>query len=165
MVNRHGIFPTIFGLLREADPKAEIGCLYEWEGIKYLVDTLSLNYHAQAADYEKFPTALSDMAVKYIKGKTPNLLAVVFDNPDHVGHADGHDTPAYYAKLVELDGYIGQIVEAAKEAGIWDDTVIIISSDHGASGKVTAGRRFRSLKRRLLLPGRTSNGFRNLRRA
>jgi len=88
VVNRHGIFPTIFGLLREADPKAEIGCLYEWEGIKYLVDTLSLNYHAQAADYEKFPTALSDMAVKYIKGKTPNLLAVVFDNPDHVGHAD-----------------------------------------------------------------------------
>ena len=34
-VNRHGIFPTIFGLLREADPKAEIGCLYEWDGIKY----------------------------------------------------------------------------------------------------------------------------------
>jgi hypothetical protein len=37
-VNRHGIFPTIFSLLREADPKAEIGCLYEWDGIKYLPD-------------------------------------------------------------------------------------------------------------------------------
>jgi arylsulfatase A-like enzyme len=53
------------------------------------------------------------------------------DNPDHVGHADGHDTPAYYVKLTELDGYIGRLVEAAKEAGIWDDTIIIISADHG----------------------------------
>ena len=154
MVNRHGIFPTIFGLLREADPKAEIGCLYEWEGIKYLVDTLSLNYHAQAADYEKFPTALSDMAVKYIKGKTPNLLAVVFDNPDHVGHADGHDTPAYYAKLVELDGYIGQIVEAAKEAGIWDDTVIIISSDHGGIGKGHGGKTLQELETPFIIAGK-----------
>ena len=35
VVNEHGIFPTIFSLLREAQPESEIGCLYEWNGIKY----------------------------------------------------------------------------------------------------------------------------------
>ena len=39
VLNQHGIFPTIFQLLRDARPEAEIGCLYEWDGIKYLVDT------------------------------------------------------------------------------------------------------------------------------
>ena len=38
-VNERGIAPTIFSVLREQRPKAEIGCLYEWPGIKYLVDT------------------------------------------------------------------------------------------------------------------------------
>jgi hypothetical protein len=39
VVNRHGIFPTIFQLYRDANPEAEIGCIYEWDGIKYLTDT------------------------------------------------------------------------------------------------------------------------------
>lgn len=43
VLNQHGIFPTIFQLLRDAQPNAEIGCLYEWDGIKYLVDTLALS--------------------------------------------------------------------------------------------------------------------------
>ena len=43
-VNERGIAPTIFSVLREQRPKAEIGCLYEWPGIKYLVDTLAMSY-------------------------------------------------------------------------------------------------------------------------
>ena len=58
VLNKNGIFPTVFQLLRDARPEAEIGCLYEWEGIKYLVDTLSLNYHYHAVSYThlKLPT-------------------------------------------------------------------------------------------------------------
>ena len=72
-LNQHGIFPTIFQVLRDAAPKAEIGCLYEWNGIKYLVDTLALSYHKQAPDYNKYPTALCEMAVSYLKEKKPTL--------------------------------------------------------------------------------------------
>ena len=50
-------------------PQAEIGCLYEWDGIKHLVDTLSLSYHALAPDYEHNPELLADMAAEYIKTK------------------------------------------------------------------------------------------------
>lgn len=134
-VNQHGIFPTIFQLLRDASPKAEIGCLYEWGGIKYLVDTLSLNHHQQAPDYNKHPTALCEMAVSYIKEKKPTLASIIFDNPDHVGHASGHDTPDYYAKLEELDAYIGQIIQATKEAGTFDKTIFIVTADHGGIDK------------------------------
>ena len=58
VLNEHGIFPTVFSELRKAAPDAEMGVLYEWDGIKYLVDTLALNHHAQAPDYNTHPTAL-----------------------------------------------------------------------------------------------------------
>ena len=130
VLNQHGIFPTIFQLLRDAQPEAEIGCLYEWDGIKYLVDTLSLSHYAQAPDYNKHPEALCTMAETYIKEKQPTLLAVCFDNPDHVGHQAGHYTPEYYAKLKELDTYVARMIQAVKDAGMLKETIFIVTADH-----------------------------------
>ena len=81
VLNQHGIFPTVFQLLRAARPEAEIGCLYEWEGIKYLVDTLSMSYHYHVADCNKTPKELGNMASAYIKEKQPALVASVTMDP------------------------------------------------------------------------------------
>lgn len=153
-LNKNGIFPTVFQLLRDASPQAEIGCLYEWEGIKYLVDTLSLNYHKQAPDYNTHPTALCDMACEYIKSSKPALAAICFDNPDHVGHADGHDTPSYYTKLKELDGYIGQIIAAIKEAGIYENSIVILTSDHGGIHKGHGGKTMQEMETPFIIAGK-----------
>lgn len=153
-VTENGIFPTIFYLLHKARPEAEIGCLYEWEGIKYLVDTLALDYHAQAPDYNKHPEALCGMAEKYIKEKTPVLLAVCFDNPDHVGHAAGHDTPEYYAKLNELDTYVARIVQAVKDAGMFDETIFIITADHGGINKGHGGKTMQEMETPFIICGK-----------
>lgn len=153
-VTENGIFPTIFYLLHKARPEAEIGCLYEWEGIKYLADTLALDYHAQAPDYNKHPEALCGMAEKYIKEKTPVLLAVCFDNPDHVGHAAGHDTPEYYAKLNELDTYVARIVQAVKDAGMFDETIFIITADHGGINKGHGGKTMQEMETPFIICGK-----------
>lgn len=153
-MTENGIFPTIFYLLHKARPEAEIGCLYEWEGIKYLVDTLALDYHAQAPDYNKHPEALCGMAEKYIKEKTPVLLAVCFDNPDHVGHAAGHDTPEYYAKLNELDTYVARIVQAVKDAGMFDETIFIITADHGGINKGHGGKTMQEMETPFIICGK-----------
>lgn len=153
-VTENGIFPTIFYLLHKARPEAEIGCLYEWEGIKYLVDTLALDYHAQAPDYNKHPEALCGMAEKYIKEKTPVLLAVCFDNLDHVGHAAGHDTPEYYAKLNELDTYVARIVQAVKDAGMFDETIFIITADHGGINKGHGGKTMQEMETPFIICGK-----------
>ena len=153
-VTSNGIFPTIFHLLRNARPEAEIGCLYEWDGIKYLVDTLALNHHALAPDYKKHPQALCDMAETYIKEKKPALLAVCFDNPDHVGHDAGHDTPEYYDKLKELDGYVGRIIQAVEEAGMLKETVFIITADHGGIEKGHGGKTMREMETPFIISGK-----------
>ena len=108
-VNERGIAPTIFSVLREQRPKAEIGCLYEWPGIKYLVDTLAMSYQYQTPGYAKAPTALCEAAEKYIIEKKPELLAICFEEPDHTGHTKGHDTPAYYQMLKELDAGVTMV--------------------------------------------------------
>lgn len=154
VILKNNIFPTIFQLYRDANPQAEIGALYEWDGIKFLIDTLSVNYHEKAPDYNKFPTALCEMSEKYIKGNKPSLVAICFDNPDHVGHADGHDTPAYYAKLKELDSYIARIVNAVEEAGMMQETIFIITSDHGGINKGHGGKTMQEMETPFIISGK-----------
>jgi len=136
---KHNIFPTIFQITRDAYPDAEIDVLYEWDGIKHLIDTLSVSHHEIAPDAVNNPQRLPNLARKYIIEKKPLLLAVCFDEPDHTGHSAGHDTPEYYSKLAELDNYIAQIVNATKEAGTFENTVFILTSDHGGIGKGHGG--------------------------
>lgn len=139
VINEHNISPTIFSIMREQYPEAEIGVLHEWEGIKYLVDTLALSHRGQAPSYDDYPEALCTMAETYIKEKKPTLVAVCFDQLDHTGHKLGHDTHGYYACLHTLDGYIGRIVQAIKDAGIWDDTIVMLTADHGGINKGHGG--------------------------
>ena len=153
-LNQHGIFPTVFQVLRDAQPKAEIGCIYEWDGIKYLVDTLSLSYHAHSAECQKYPERLSNMAAAYIKEKQPSLFAICFDGPDHTGHTEGHDTPAYYTKLTELDSYVGKIVQAVKEAGMEKETIFIVTSDHGGINKGHGGKTMNEMETPFIISGK-----------
>lgn len=154
LVDEDGIFPTVFGLLHRAAPKAEIGCIYEWDGIRYVVDTLALTYDKHVAEASKEPEATARYAAEYIQRAKPNLVGVIFDNPDHVGHADGHDTPAYYEVLTKLDGYIGQIVQAVKEAGILDDTVFIVTADHGGINKGHGGKTMEEMETAFIISGK-----------
>ena len=154
VIEKNNIFPTVFQLLRNEAPEAEIGCIYEWAGIKYLVDTLSMNYHAQTPDCNKHPEAMSQMACKYIREKKPVLAAFCFDNPDHVGHAEGHDTPAYYANLKQLDKYIGEILNAIREAGIYDKSIIIVTSDHGGIKRGHGGKTMMEMETPFIIAGK-----------
>ena len=153
-VNKNGIFPTVFSLLHESDPKAEIGCIYEWETIRCLVDTFALNYDKYVSEAESNPAAAAQYAADYIKKAHPNLLAVIIDNPDHVGHATGHDTPEYYAVLKELDKYVGQIVNAVKEAGMLDETIFIVTADHGGINKGHGGKTMEEMETAFIISGK-----------
>ncbi len=131
-----------------------MGALYEWDGIAYLVDTLALNTYCQVEegpDNDSQP--LTDAAVEYIRAKSPLITAVIYDNPDHVGHSVGHDTPAYYDVMSYLDGQIGQIIEATKQAGIYDETVFIVSADHGGVGTGHGGKSLLEMETPLIMVG------------
>ena len=149
MTAKNGSFPTIFQILRDKEPDAEIGCIYQWDGIKYLIDTMSVNYYTQASEAD-----LCEVSKTYIKEKKPRLAAFIYDEPDHVGHTEGHDTPAYYQKINQLDVWIGEIVDAVKEAGIMDNSVIIVTSDHGGIDHGHGGRSMMEMETPLIIYGK-----------
>ena len=140
----NNIPPTIFSVVREQMPSAETGCLFEWGGIKHLVDTLAISYVAQAD--EKTPMDLCNKAAAYIKDKKPQFVAVCFDQVDHTGHGVGHDTPDYYNTLASVDRQIGVIVQAVKDAGMWDNTVVILTADHGGIDKGHGGKTLQEMQ-------------------
>ena len=129
--NDNGIFPTIFSAIREQHPDAETGCTFEWDGIKYVIDTLSISHVKYFKEGWKHVEENCDNIVTYIKDKKPVFFAPCFDGIDGIGHDKGWYTEDYYDYLVRIDRCIGRIIQAIKDAGIYDDTVIIVTGDHG----------------------------------
>lgn len=153
-LSENGIFPTIFTVVRMQKPDAVTGLIYEWPGIAYVTDTLSTSYHKNVpVGPDNDSSAITAEAVRYIKEAKPLLFAMTYDNPDHVGHTAGHDTPEIYDILAYLDGQIGRVIQATKDAGIYDDTVFIVSSDHGGIEKGHGGITLREMETPLIMAG------------
>ncbi len=139
----YGMFPSVWGLLRDQYPETEIGYFCQWDGLMYLAEMEAINTK-EHVDPKSDPDGRADRAVairavEYIRQARPNMVGIFFDEPDHTGHKAGHDTEAYYQKMEELDGYIGQIIAAVKEAGMYEKAVFIVTSDHGGIGKGHGG--------------------------
>ena len=157
VVDEDGIFPTVFGLLRQQRPESVIGNIAEWDGIRYVCDTLALTYDKVVVD-KPLNQATTAIVCDYIKSAKPTFLNIVYDEPDHVGHQQGHDTDEYYAKLHELDSYVAEIVQATKDAGIYDNTIFIVTADHGGIEKGHGGKTMREMETPFIIVGK---GIRN----
>jgi predicted AlkP superfamily pyrophosphatase or phosphodiesterase len=133
--NKNGIFPTIFSAIHEQRPEAETGCTFEWDGIKYVIDTLSISHIEYFKEGWKNVEENCDKIVQYIENKRPVFFAPCFDGIDGIGHEKGWYTEDYYEYLVRIDQCVGRIIQALKDGGIYDDTVIIVTGDHGGHEK------------------------------
>jgi arylsulfatase A-like enzyme len=61
-----------------------------------------------------------------------DYLLSVMDYPEKVSDDDLREMVALYdANLLAADDALGQVIEALRHAGRWDDALVIITSDHG----------------------------------
>ena len=63
--------------------------------------------------------------------------------------ADARPRPAYAAMLENLDSAVGNVLQALDEAGIADDTIVVLTSDNGGLDSVSDNRPLRGGKRSL----------------
>ena len=134
--NGHGIPPTIFTILREQMPDAESGLVYDWDGVGAVADTLAMDYNYFIKTYRDHeiivPTEeYTKIGVEYIKSKKPTFFTFYYGLQDEVGHSSGWYSPEYQDCQKGIDKGIGMIIQATKDAGIFDDTIFIVTSDHG----------------------------------
>ena len=134
-LTENNLFPDIFYLIRQVKPKAEMGHIYEWGGMYYLADNKSIDNIRQASLSGVNIKSAVAPAVEYIKEKKPNFCAIIFDQPDGAGHSEGWESDAYDSMLNHLDNALQAIVDAVEEAGMMDETVFVLVSDHGGIEK------------------------------
>ena len=145
-----GFFPSIFQVLKDQHPGWEVGSIYQWEGFGRLYDRRFVNHDVHGKDEDE-TTALAE---QYIRTRRPAFLFIHLDHVDDAGHAHGHGSPLYYAAVAKADRLIGQIRQATVDAGIADDTVILVTADHGGVGKGHGGQSLAELEIPWIVYGR-----------
>lgn len=155
----NNIFPTISQLLHSQHSDARIALFYQWDGIKYVADTLSINHVAKLPRPGKDGSfgGISKIIGKYIIDEKPVLCTIVYDYPDHYGHASGFESDDYYMSLKEVDSSLGDIIQSTKEAGIYEKTIFIVSSDHGGIGKNHGGKSLAEMESPFIMFGLNVN--------
>lgn len=154
ITTHYGLFPTVFGLLRDQADKSQIGYFYEWDGMKYLTEQVAFNETEQVKPTDENHHELTQRSIRYIKENKPTLTAVIFDQPDGKGHKIGFGSAEYYNKLNILDQRVGEIVNAIKEAGMEKETIVMIVADHGGKETGHGGKSMQEMEIPLIFAGK-----------
>lgn len=131
-------YPTIYKRIRCAMPDAVLASFGNWSVINYGIveDDLDIYKHNDPTDEE-----VAASIVNYLdEGNKPTLLFTQFDSVDHAGHTYGSDSELYFNQIHVVDAYIGQIYDAIIRNGLLDDSLIIVTPDHGHKAEGGHGR-------------------------
>ena len=78
--------------------------------------------------------SIANRAAEVLRRHRPHVMFVHFPDPDTVGHALGWGSPEQVIAAGSADQGIGIIMAALKELGLLEQTLVIVSADHGGSG-------------------------------
>ncbi|MDY2888897.1 MAG: alkaline phosphatase family protein [Candidatus Caccosoma sp.] len=130
-VNANSIYekyPTIFKLVRDTYNDATLASFCNWNAINVgIVEDKIGVYKATHSDDDVLTASINT----YLKENDPKLLFVQFDSVDHAGHGYGYASNTYYDALKAIDGNIEAIYNQLVELNRIDDTLFIVTSDHG----------------------------------
>ncbi|MDB6074199.1 MAG: hypothetical protein JWO89_1839 [Verrucomicrobiaceae bacterium] len=141
--------PTIFSLLRAQDPKAVTAMFVGKVKFRHLWLKDSLDVFNYGGPQEAKPVSgtpelekskvpsqgVAKEAAPWIKEHKPKLAFIHLTDADSAGHASGWGSPEQKEAFKVTDQALGQVINAIKEAGIADTSVVIVSADHGGHDK------------------------------
>ncbi|WP_421919295.1 alkaline phosphatase family protein [Marinifilum sp.] len=130
VTTENGRYPDIFYAIKKSNPQLTTASVYHWSGFGNLYDHKNVDFDFDT-DGE---VATADKVAELIKSEKPNFTFVQIDHVDGAGHHFGHMTEGYFKSVELADSLSGIIVEATKEAGIFDQSLFIILADHGGHG-------------------------------
>lgn len=149
-ITEYGIFPTVVNVVHQQLPDSKIGMIYHWSGFGRLfeknVATVDKSYETEMKTAE----ALAE----YIRTEKPAFTFTQLDDVDHYGHAYGHMTDKYLESIHNVDKCVGMVLQAVKDAGIEDESVIMVVADHGGIGYGHGGQSWEEMTVSFILYGK-----------
>ena len=71
------------------------------------------------------------MAATLISEVSPQVMTVHFGDVDRAGHAHSWGSPEQYDAIARADAALGAILTALRSAGVFEETLLIVTADHG----------------------------------
>ena len=129
-------YPSLFRVIREVEPEAKLGSFVGW-------DVINLNLIEKDFDvYQESALTLEQLTANtpaYAVENKPRFLFVQINEVDEVGHGSGYGNANHLAAITEADAYIGTLYDAYVDAGMAEDTLFIVTADHGGIGSSHGG--------------------------
>jgi predicted AlkP superfamily pyrophosphatase or phosphodiesterase len=82
---------------------------------------------------------VAEEAAQYLTSEKPALAFVHFSDPDESGHSKGWMSKQQIHAIGDSDRCLGILYEALEKSGLIEDTLIIVSADHGGHNHVHSG--------------------------
>ena len=126
-------YPSVFRLLRQKDPNADMCSFVCWETINSFIewDIGLLDYRGK--NDKNSDRLIAEKAEKTVLDFCPELLFIQFNASDGYGHDYGFGLKEELDYITVLDEYIGRIYQAYDDMGILDETLFIVTADHGGT--------------------------------
>ena len=131
-------YPSVFRVIDEADTNAKLASIVNWNPINtgIVEEGLGENMTKQTTSSD---AGVCTLVCNYLDEQIPTLLFVQFDSVDAAGHSNGWGNSGFLNAITTVDGYIGQIFAKYQAAGVLDETLFIVTADHGGSGSGHGG--------------------------
>ena len=76
---------------------------------------------------------VKELAVNMIRTDLPSVFVIHFPGVDKIGHQSGWMSADQRQVITSVDGLLGQIVAALEAGGYLQNTLLIVTADHGGS--------------------------------
>ena len=124
------IFPTIFSLVRQQRPGELTASFYDWGGFGRLFEKEAVDMDVDGDG----PENTMEQAIAYLKDSQPTFLFIHLDHVDHALHTYAIGSNEYYEAVEVTDRLLGDLLAALETPGLANETVLLISADHGGDG-------------------------------
>lgn len=125
--SNHDMFPTIFGETRKHYPNAVIATFHHWSKFSNFIERGVCDV-SKSGDSESIVT---EETCHFIDQRKPDFTFVQIDHVDHAGHHGGYRSEEYALAIEKVDSLLGVFISQLKRTGIYEETVVIVISDHG----------------------------------
>jgi hypothetical protein len=126
-------YPSYMKLLKQERPMLQQASFITWSPInKGIIEDSAGAYKVNGGN----DANTTQKAVDYIKtnGQETRNIFIHLDEVDGAGHTYGYYSPKFYEQAQKTDQYVGQIVQTLEDEGLMEDTLVILTSDHGGKG-------------------------------
>ena len=131
--NNIGLYPTIFDHIRAQKPDYKQFAYIEWGGETRMYDMDAfdrVSVYKEDPDLKDAYDVMKKAFSEYMEER-PEMLFVSMDRTDGDGHTFGHESEEYLNTVHKLDSLTGAFVRDLEAKGWLDNTVIIVTADHG----------------------------------